>query len=78
MSRNLPIDSTLAFMRKHKVPLTRANYIHIDSLGQISLDDVDGEVEADIPDAILVAEERAIRRADRKFLREVGITGDSK
>lgn len=69
-----PINYVLDWMRANKVPLTKENYLHINYLGQdVPEEPLDGELEAEIPREILAAELRAIRRADQKFLRAVGI-----
>jgi hypothetical protein len=72
---------TIEWMKKHRVPLTKENYVHIDSLGQISADELDGEAEADLPREIQAAElrakrkvEQAIRRADCELMRQMGIS----
>jgi hypothetical protein len=73
------IDSTLEWMKKNNIPLTKENYVHVNSLGQINSDDLDGEAEADLPREIQAAELRrlrAIRRADREFLKAIGVDAE--
>lgn len=74
---NLPIDYTVMWMKKHNVPLTAENYLHIQFLGQnVPEPPYDGELEAELPREIQAAELRAKRKieaADRKFLRDAGV-----
>ncbi len=67
---NLPTDYVLAWMRAHKVPLTKENYLHINYMGQ---EIPEGAEEYDIPREIVAAEKRAVRRADKRLLRQMGI-----
>jgi hypothetical protein len=51
-------DLTLELMKKHNVPLTRANYLAIEYMGSPP-DEIGGEIEASIPKEIGEAEDVA-------------------
>jgi transcriptional regulator of met regulon len=66
-----PPNYVLDWMKAHNVPLTKENYLHIEYMGQEIPEGA--ELESELPREIQAAEIRAIRRADKKFLREAGI-----
>ena len=62
-----PINSTVAFLKKHGIPLSLQNYLDVEFLGNPPAE-IDGEVEAELPREIIAFEKRALRKQDRKFL----------
>jgi hypothetical protein len=50
---------TLELMKKHKVPMTRENYLHIEYMGNPP-EDTGGEIEAEIPWEIRNADDIAM------------------
>jgi|GraSoi2013_100cm_1033763.scaffolds.fasta_scaffold36066_5 hypothetical protein len=47
------MDSILTLMIKHKIPLTLANYVHIAWMGDKTVEDLDPEELAEIPEEIV-------------------------
>lgn len=71
--RTVAADGTVRILKELGIPVTRENYLMLAFAGHPP-DELDGEIEAMIPREILAAEKRAIRRADRKWLREIGVS----
>jgi ribosomal protein L37E len=67
------LDGTVQLMAKHGIPITRENYLMLAFGGTMPDEPLDEEIEAEIPREVLAAEKRRIRKADREFLRAVGI-----
>jgi hypothetical protein len=61
-------NSTVEFLKKNNIPLTRENWLRFECAGNPPAE-IDGELEAEIPREIIAAEKRALRKVDRKFLR---------
>ena len=73
--RALP-NYTLAYMKKHRIPITRENYLAIEYMGNPPEEPLDGEIEAELPPS-LQRESGEFRRlltyADKKLLRQMGV-----
>jgi hypothetical protein len=54
------MDSILKLMIQNKVPLTLANYVHIAWMGDKTVEDLDPEELAEIPEELVYAYERGI------------------
>jgi hypothetical protein len=65
-------DGTVDLLKQLGLPLTRQNYLSLAFAGNPPEEPLDREIEEMIPREILAAEKRAIRRADKKFLRDIG------
>ena len=61
-------NSTLELMKKHKVPMTRENYLYLEYMGTPP-EEIGGEIEAEIPQEIRDAEDAA----DIAWMAELGV-----
>ncbi len=48
--KNMPKDIVLETMKRERIPMTRANYLHIAYLGTPPDEPLDGELEAELPE----------------------------
>ena len=65
-------DGIVEQLKELHLPVTRENYLMLAFAGKPPKEPLDGEIEEMIPREVLAAERRAIRRADKKFLRDIG------
>jgi hypothetical protein len=66
-------DGTLVLLKRMGLPVTRENYIRAAFLGNPP-DELDGEIEAELPEELQLHEDRLfLTDDDRKLMQEIGI-----